>query len=225
MQEKRTLEQQKKEFQITLAKFAHEIRNPVTLIHSGLQMMASSHPEVTSYDDWDNIMENLEHIRELLNELTKYSNAEQFSPEITDTAAFLKHIAGSFKPALDYLGIRLEIHIPENLPRISLDRMKIRQALLNLLRNAQESIQHTHGEICFSASAVSGGVRILIQDNGCGMTKTQLEQVFRPFVTYKPNGTGLGLAVTRQIIEAHGGSLRVHSVPGEGTSFEVFLRG
>ena len=112
-----------------------------------------------------------------------------------------------------------------DLPQISLDQTKIRQALFNLLRNAQESIQHTHGKILFSASAVPDGVQITISDNGCGMTEDQIENAFRPFVTYKPGGTGLGLAVTRQIIEAHQGTLCVESTPKEGTSFYIFLPG
>ena len=100
---------------------------------------------------------------------------------------------------------------------------KIRQALFNLLRNAQEAIQHAHGKIRITASAVSDGIRITVHDNGCGMTAEQMEQIFFPFVTYKPGGTGLGLAVTRQIIEAHHGTLRVESVPGEGTTFYIVL--
>ena len=65
--------------------------------------------------------------------------------------------------------------------------------------------------------------KIIVADNGCGMTAQQTEQIFFPFVTYKPGGTGLGLAVTRQIIEAHHGTLRVESVPGEGTIFYILL--
>ena len=74
MQENLTLEQQKKELQMTLSKFTHEIRNPVALIQSELQMLASAHPELNSYDGWYGIMENLEYIRELLNELSRYNN-------------------------------------------------------------------------------------------------------------------------------------------------------
>ena len=122
-----------------------------------------------------------------------------------------------------YWGIHITICVNYN--QHSLDQTKIRQALFNLLRNAQESIQHTHGRILFSASVVPDGVQITISDNGCGMTEDQIENAFRPFVTYKPGGTGLGLAVTRQIIEAHQGTLCVESTPKEGTSFYIFLPG
>ena len=207
MQENLTLEQQKKELQMTLSKFTHEIRNPVALIQSELQMLASAHPELNSYDGWYGIMENLEYIRELLNELSRYNNAEHLSPVQTDITLLLKSIIRSFRPALDYLGITLETDIPQTLPLLCLDQTKIHQALLNLLRNAQESIQHSHGVISVTAAAVTDGICISVRDNGCGMTDSQIKNVFNPFVTYKPTGTGLGLPVTRQIIEAHGGSL------------------
>ena len=225
MQEKNKLEQQKKEFQSTLSMFSHEIRNPLALITSELQMLSDHHPQLCLDEHWDNIMENLNYIRELLDELSRYQNAGHLSLVSTDTSLWLDRITNTFRPALDYLGIALETDIPKNLPHLELDQTKIRQALFNLLRNAQESIQHTHGKILFSASAVPDGVQITISDNGCGMTEDQIENAFRPFVTYKPGGTGLGLAVTRQIIEAHQGTLCVESTPKEGTSFYIFLPG
>lgn len=225
MQVNLTLEQQKKEFQMTLSKFSHEIRNPIALIQSELQMLASSHPELPEDDDWYSIMENLEHIRDLLDDLSRYNNAEYLSPVQTDAAALLRSIAGSFRPAMEYLGISLKTDIPQTLPQLSLDQTKIRQALLNLLRNAQEAVPASQGVITVSAKETPEGVCISVCDNGCGIHQDQLEEIFHPFVTYKPSGTGLGLPVTKQIIEAHGGRLEVHSTPGQGTEFQIFLRG
>lgn len=225
MQEKNIITQQKKEFQSMLSTFSHEIRNPLALITSEMQMLSDLEPQLCFNEHWDNIMENLNYIRELLDELSRYQNAGHISLVQTDLSLCLTRIASSFRPALDYLGISFETDIPRDLPQISLDQTKIRQALFNLLRNAQESIQHTHGKILFSASAVSGGARIIISDNGCGMTEEQIENVFRPFITYKPGGTGLGLAVTWQVIEAHQGTLHVKSIPGKGTTFYIFLPG
>ena len=213
MQEKNIITQSKKEFQSMLSTFSHEIRNPLALITSEMQMLSDSQPQLCFNEHWDNIMENLNYIRELLDELSRYQNAGHISLVQTNLSICLDRITSSFRPSLDYL------------PQISLDQTKIRQALFNLLRNAQESIQHTHGKIFFSASAVPDGVQITISDNGCGMTEDQIENAFRPFVTYKPGGTGLGLAVTRQIIEAHQGTLCVESTPKEGTSFYIFLPG
>ena len=221
MKEKNMLEQQRKEFRSTLSTFSHEIRNPLALISSELQMLADHYPQLCLCDHWDNIMENLNYIRELLDDLSRYQNAGHISLVLTDTAVFLNHIADSFRPALDYLGITFETDIPDTLPQIYLDQVKIRQALFNLLRNAQESIQRPDGIIRIRARADSDGVHLDVSDNGCGMTEQQTENIFRPFITYKPGGTGLGLAVTRQIIEAHHGTLEVESVPNKGTTFHI----
>lgn len=225
MQRKNSLNTQKTELRSILSTLSHEIRNPLALITGELQMLSDLYPQISSDEHWDNIMENLSYIRELLDELTRYQNAGRLSPVPTDTGICLDRIINSFRPALDYLGIALETDIPHSLPQLELDQTKIRQALFNLLRNAQESIQHTNGKIQVSASAVPGGILLSVSDNGCGMTAQQTENIFRPFVTYKPGGTGLGLAVTLEIIEAHHGTLNVKSVPGQGTTFLVFLPG
>ena len=217
--------QQEEEFALILSKFAHEIRNPVALISSNLQIIAASHPEAASFEGWDDIMENLEYIKELLNDVTRYSSAARIIKKPEDPAALLRSAADSVRPSLEYLGISLQTEIPDTLPVLPLDRVRIRQALLNLLRNAREAIQHSHGLIRLQAVSLPEGVKITVSDNGCGMTPFQLENIFRPFVSYKPEGTGLGLAVTRQIIEAHGGELTAASVPGEGTVFQILLRG
>ena len=144
MQEKNKFEQQKKEFQSTLSMFSHEIRNPLALITSELQMLSDHHPQLCLDEHWDNIMENLNYIRELLDELSRYQNAGHLSLVSTDPSIWLARITNTFRPALDYLGIVLETDIPKDLPHLELDQTKIRQALFNLLRNAQEAIQHAH---------------------------------------------------------------------------------
>lgn len=225
MQEKNIITQTKKEFQSMLSTFSHEIRNPLALITSEMQMLSDSQPQLCFNEHWDNIMENLNYIRELLDELSRYQNAGHISLVQTNLSICLDRITSSFRPALDYLGISFETDIPRDLPQISLDQTKIRQALLNLLRNAQEAVQPSQGVISVSASQVPEGVCISICDNGCGITDEQLKEIFHPFITYKPSGTGLGLPVTKQIIEAHKGRLEVHSTSGLGTEFQVFLRG
>lgn len=217
--------QQTQDSRYVLSAFAHEIRNPLALVMSSLQMIAQTYPDAASCEEWADVMENLEYIRELLNELTQYGNAEHIILKETDVSALLRNAAASVRTSLNYLGIVLDTDIPDDLPALPVDRTKIRQALLNLLRNAQESIRHSHGRIKLRASALPHEVCISVSDNGCGMTPSQLENIFRPFVSYKPEGTGLGLSVTLRIIEAHGGTLTVRSTPGEGTEFQILLRG
>ena len=223
MQTNIAIEQQKKEFQLTLSKLSHEIRNPIALINSELQLLSSKHPEVEDLEGWDNIMDNLEYIKELLNELSDYNNANRLSLMPTNPGQYLRSVIASIKPTLDYLGVLLEIEIPQDLPEIPIDRIKMRQVLLNLLRNAEESISHSEGKIIVRAESLKHGICITIQDNGCGISETRQKEIFTPFITYKSNGTGLGLAVAKEVVEAHGGRLLLESIPHHGTSFRILL--
>nr|WP_294659512.1 HAMP domain-containing sensor histidine kinase [uncultured Blautia sp.] len=223
MKEKIDSAKQTEQVQILLSRFSHELRNPLALLSSELQLLASSHPELSSDEQWENILGNLEYIHALLDDLSRYQNAGHLSLVSTDLSICLNDIAKSFRPILDYLGIEFITDIPHNLPRLSLDPLKIRQAFLNLLRNAQESISHSHGVIRFHAEATTEDVHIIVCDNGCGMTSSQKTRAFEPFITYKSGGTGLGLAVTRQIIEAHHGSIQIESTPETGSTFHIYI--
>ena len=159
-----TVNELKKDFHYTLSKFSHEIRNPLTLINSGLQMIASAHPEVEDYEHWDDVMDNLSYVRELLDELSAFNNAGRVKPEATDTGMYLKTVLSSVKPTLDYLDIRLVTDIPNNLPALMLDRIQIRQMLLNLLKNAWEAVPVPGGQISVTAFTEKSGICINIQD-------------------------------------------------------------
>lgn len=218
-----TVNELKKDFHYTLSKFSHEIRNPLTLINSGLQMIASAHPEVEDYEHWDDVMDNLSYVRELLDELSAFNNAGHVKRENIDTCSYLRTILSSIKPTLDYLEITLETDIPDSLPSMALDRIRVRQMLLNLLKNAWEAVPIPGGKISFSVIPENSGIRIDIRDNGCGISKEQQATIFQPFFTTKESGTGLGLAVSKQIAQAHSGDITLESAPGQGTVFHIFL--
>lgn len=218
-----TVSKLKKDFHYTLSKFSHEIRNPITLVNSGLQMIASAHPEVEDYDHWNDVMDNLNYVKELLDELSAFNNAGRIKPEATEICPYLKTVLSSVKPTLDYLDIVFETDIPDSLPVLMLDRIRIRQMLLNLLKNAWEAVPVPGGKIRVSAFPEGSGICINIQDNGCGISQEQLADIFQPFFTTKESGTGLGLAVSRQIAEAHHGHISIESTPGHGTVFHIFL--
>ena len=104
-----------------------------------------------------------------------------------------------------------------------IDKVKWKQALQYLLRNASQSVSHPGGKRSFHVVLQEGYIHISIKHNGCCIAVNQLDQIFQPFVTFKENGTGLGLAITRQIIQAHGGSIQVESTPGQGSEFHILL--
>lgn len=213
---------QKDEFEFMLSKVSHEIRNPVTLINSFLQMMAAKYPQVEQFDYWDDIQENMEFLIDLLNEVSKYNNAFRLNKERIDMNTYLESIVQSMRPTLTYLNITLNYEAVSTLPAMEVDKVKLREAILNLVRNASEAIS-SEGTISIHAQTQNGHLLLAITDTGCGIPEEYLPTLFDPFVTHKKEGTGLGLPIAKQIVESHGGSISVTSAPGQGSSFQISL--
>ena len=162
------LNKKQDEFHLILSRFSHEIRNPIALINSEIQMIEDTHPEVVSFDYWNDITANLEYTKELLNNLSDYNNAHKLERKRTAFTAYLKDIISSIQPTYQYLGITLKTDISPSLPALFIDPVKLKQALLNLLRNAAEAISSADGKVKLCAFSSDQRVHIVITDNGCG---------------------------------------------------------
>ena len=190
-----------------ISTISHEIRNPLTLIYSTLQMIEASNPEVLNIRHWSDLHSDIEYMKQLLEELSAYNNGQRLSPSSTDFDIFLKKISLSFASSIIETDIEFISRIEPELPVMPADSIKLREVLLNLLGNARDAVliqQSTCSNHLDSACNC---------DNGCGIAPEHLSSIFEPFVTYKSSGTGLGLPLSRRIIEAHGGTLTVHSEP------------
>lgn len=207
-----------------ISTITHELRNPLTLISSSLQMIESAYPEVKDYSVWPLLMEDVGFMKNLLEDLSLYNNGSYLHTSVFSIEKLLKNIALSFAVALDEedSGIEFTSSVPDGLGDFSGDCVKLKEVFLNLLRNAKESIEG-EGQIRLTACRSKGGLCIRIADTGCGIPEKHLASIFEPFKTYKAGGTGLGLALSRQIIEAHGGTIEVTSEVGKGTVFTVIL--
>ena len=138
----------------------------------------------------------------------------------TELAGLIDEIIRIQRPHFAQLNIEIDQLIPSDLPAIAVDRDKIKQALLNLVKNAAEAMPGG-GKINIEASATEDGVLIDITDTGPGIPLDI--DAFEPFITTKEYGLGLGLSICYGIIQKHGGQITVESQPGEGTSFTVWL--
>ncbi len=211
--------------QITLSSFSHEVRNPLTLIYSTLQLIEARHPEVLSFDHWDDLHQDLEYLVQLLNELSLYNNGEKLHCSDVPMTTYLQKIALSYAASLANLDIEFTSSIDPDLPVITLDEVKFRQAISNLLNNAKDAVlSNVSPSIRLSAFCIDASeLLIRISDNGCGISQKDLPNIFQPFITHKENGTGLGLAVTERVIRAHHGSVEVESTSSSGTTFLLRL--
>jgi signal transduction histidine kinase len=137
-------------------------------------------------------------------------------------AALLQEVVALLTAEAQACALRLTVQGPESLPSLRLDRQQMQQALLNLLLDALQATP-PGGAVQVTAKAEAEAVRITITDQGSGVAPEMLEHIFDPYFTTKPEGTGLGLPIALQIVQAHGGTLEVRSIPGQGTTVEVRL--
>lgn len=208
--------------QLTISKISHEIRNPLTLISSTLQLIQKQHPEVIQFPHWNQMLRDLAFTKTLLEELSSYNNGSRLHKTIIHSSDFFKKLILSFATTLTDTSIELTSKIEPNLPYISGDPIKLQEAFLNLLTNARDAV-NSDGKIFFSAQHKDNSILLIIKDNGCGISQNHLSEIFTPFTTYKKNGTGLGLAIVKAVIEAHHGTIYVQSVPHLSTSFTLTL--
>lgn len=212
-----------KETNYTLSKFSHEIRNPITLINSFLQLMTNEHPEMTTFNYYDKIQENMKLLRELLSELTDYNHAAQLHKQEMNLFYFLEEFAESAKYILKEDGIDIVVRKLTAVPKIQLDPVKINQLFNNLVRNSVEAILPGPGKISLEIACDGNDVIVDVRDTGDGITQEQMKDIFQPFVTYKRDGTGLGLAICDEIVRAHGGEISILSIPDGGTQFTILF--
>ena len=219
---KKIIEQLLQNHQTIVSLISHEIRNPLTLISSSLQLMEQTHPEVRDFSNWEQTMQDLDFLCQLLSELSAYNNGSTLRYQVFSLQELLRSVAVSFAISLENASVSFRSSIDPAIKDYAGDQIKLREVLLNLLKNARES---QADEIVLSASSGcdTSGIQISIRDNGCGIEQNQLDQIFQAFHTTKQEGTGLGLSLSKRIIEAHHGTLTVTSAPGEGSTFTVFL--
>lgn len=203
---------------------AHEIRNPMTLVSSSLQVIESQHPEVKSFYNWNQMMEDIDFMCGLLNELSTFNNSSTLHYSVFSIDKLLKNIAVSFAISLDSENSKISFssRISPAMGDFTGDKMKLEEVILNLLRNAKEAVKD-NGTIFLSADKEDSQIVIRCKDNGCGIPKDNLEKIFDPFFTSKENGTGLGLSLSKRIAEAHGGTISASSSSSAGTVLTVRL--
>lgn len=209
--------------EVSVAKITHEIRNPLTLISSSLQLIQSQHPEVKTYKHWNDIREDIEFMKNLLSDLSSYTHSRELNMISFDFTSLLKSCITLFEAEFKKSKIQLIIYYPKSLPLIKGDPVKLKQVIINLLKNAYEAVECDKGIIRISLCRFSNYIQLHIIDNGYGIPEDFAKNLFTPFTTSKSNGTGLGLAISKQIIESHNGSISFTSVKNKGTTFTVTL--
>ena len=207
---------------LELSKMFHEIKNPLTLINSSLQLIEGEHPEVKDFRFWNQTMKDLQNLRQLINELSSYQKISTLNKSIINLFDFTEDLLESTAGFLLENGTSLTLECDILDLDFVADEVKLRQAVINLIKNAAESSTFK-APILLRITSDNTHLQIQVKDEGCGMNSECLSKIFTPFHTTKSYGTGLGLPIVKRIIDSHDGSLYLHSEEGAGTLVTILL--
>lgn len=206
------------------AHVTHEVRNPLSSIALNLDLLEE---ELEPHEQEAKAL-----VRAIGQEVARLSRlsdqylsmAKRKAPELeeSDLAALLTEAVKFMERDLTRHGVELVLSVDPDLPWVMVDPGQIRQTIFNLARNAREAMPEG-GKVRISAAACGSEVRVDVRDTGPGVPAEQVRELFDPFFTTKNHGTGLGLAVTRQILMAHGGRLEYRPAEPEGAIFSLVL--
>jgi len=222
------LDQLKSDFVSTVS---HEIRSPLASIKNAVNLLASGKTGAVNEDQerfLQMAVRNIDRLVAIVNDLLDLSKIEagkmQFRFSDVDIRFLIDHLVATFQPQAEASQLALEMDCPEALPKVYADGARIEQVLSNLLSNAIKCTP-AGGRVVLSARSLHDAVEISVADTGIGISPENQKRIFDRFfqvgdsLMRTSKGTGLGLTITKQLIEAHGGKISVESEVGKGSRF------
>lgn len=203
-------------------KFFHEIKNSITLINSSLQLIAKDHPEVATYELWEDNMEEIRYLRAMIVEFSKAGVCGCINCEPTSMTMFLKEMINHINHFSPNTNFHCVYNLAGNLPILDIDPIRMKQAVMNLVKNSYEAMNQT-GILYLNAYVRKRAFHLEIIDSGGGFKAGTETSIYQLFYTTKSDGTGLGLPITKQVIEMHHGTLSCDNRPGDGCTFLITL--
>jgi two-component system, OmpR family, sensor histidine kinase BaeS len=208
-----------------LADVSHELRTPLTVMQGTLEgVLDGVYPADEAH--LRPVLDETRVLSRLIDDLRTLSMSEagalRLYREPTDLRTLLRDVVASQRAVADEAGVRLELQVGEMAP-ISIDPARVRQVMANLVANALR-FTPSGGRVLLEASAADGAVAIRVSDTGRGMEPDEVEHAFDRFYRSPGStGSGLGLPIARNLVEAHGGRIELHSVPNRETTVDVWL--
>ena len=208
------------------AKFGHELGNPlngmsltIQLLEQRLNKLAASTDDQVS-STVARLKSEISRLNSLLQDFRSLSRKENYIFQPISLPALVREAIEIELPRYVDQGVEVESIFSADLPLVTVDIDKMKQVILNLAKNAVEAMPHG-GKLSFKGATPDGAVTLDISDTGAGIPPEV--DIFEPFFTTKSFGTGIGMMIVRQIIKAHGGSVRYHSEMAKGTTFSITL--
>ncbi len=208
-----------------VAVVSHEIKNPMMIIRAAGERIEKKYddPEATF------VVEEVARLDNIVSGYLSFARGDlSINPESVDLATLCEKVTDEFRPQFDEQKVAMEVTIGSNLPEVTADRIGIRQVMINLLLNALQAVAgdgHDQADkvVAVSLAREGGSLIFRVSDNGPGIRPSQREKLFEPFFTTKTKGSGLGLYLSRRIVEQHRGRIDIDENERGMTTFAVTL--
>lgn len=206
------------------AGIVHDVNNVLNAI-AGRAAVVRARAVERDARELDHVIEATHRASEMTQRLLAWVRHDRHAPEPVDLSALAAEVLDLLAPSAP-LRVILERRLATGLPMVLADPVDLRRVVLNLVANAWQAIDGGVGRVVVATGVADGrvaGAWIEVADDGCGLDADATTRVFEPFVSDRPGGTGLGLALVRQIVDSLDGSIEVTSRPGAGATFRVTL--
>lgn len=212
------------------ATVAHELKQPLTAIYTNAQaaqrFLDRSRPDLgEALNALHDLGQDCRRAGDVLGRLRQMFRRDHGERLPLGVGLLVDHVVMLLHKDALARGVKVELQVAPDLPLVRGDRVQLEQVLMNLLVNAFEAATGVPEprEVTVRASARNGSVQVAVLDTGTGIARNELERIFEPFFTRKSNGMGMGLAICRTIVEAHGGRICADNRPDRGAVFELSL--
>lgn len=205
---------------------AHEIKNPLSSLNLNIQLLKEDIVDTPENNKLHKKIEIIQResirLEDILNDFLRFAKRKEPQLCLENVHDIVNEIVVFLLPEARQSCITIRKEYNEKLPKIILDRNLIKQALLNLIINSEQAMPNG-GELIIATSLEGNNVKIDVIDTGVGIKPENVEKIFDLYYSTKSEGTGLGLATAKQIIEDHNGFIRVETEEGKGCSFSIVL--
>ena len=209
---------------------AHEVNQPLSAIitnaRAGLRRLDGSNPPDDLRDVLQDIVSDGKRATDVITRIRGLVKQLPTRPAPIDINEVIDDVVSLSRRTLHQYQVAVEVNRGLNLPLVTGDRVQLQQVLLNLVLNATDAMRSVNAEarqLAISSARTNGVVTVSVQDSGPGLNEYSVRRIFTPFFTTKPDGMGVGLSISRSIVEAHGGRLALSQNSNRGATFEFEL--
>jgi signal transduction histidine kinase len=212
------------------ASLAHEIRQPIsaaiTNAKTCLRWLGRDEPDVAeACEAASRLVKDVTRAADVINSISLLFTKDALQRELVDVNELIREMIVLLRSEANRYSISIRTELADNLPKVMVDRVQLQQVFMNLMLNGIDAMKETSGgsELAIKSETSDDQLLISVSDTGVGLPPVQADQIFTAFFTTKDHGTGMGLPISRSIIESHGGRLWATGASERGATFQFTL--